>query len=178
MILVVVYQFTILAFLTISEDYASGTGLYCDTLLSCLLTNLDMGARNGGGIGNVLPTAAPENYWIRLLFDTLFYVVVIVILQNVSFGIIIDTYAELRDQEARLMEDVYASCFVCGVTRGKLEMRGESFLAHIKDKHSLFNYICYVVYLKHKNCSGTEAIIKAQISRFDTSFFPLDKEAE
>ena len=178
MILVVVYQFTILAFLTISEDYASGTGLYCDTLLSCLLTNLDMGARNGGGIGNVLPTAAPENYWIRLLFDTLFYVVVIVILQNVSFGIIIDTYAELRDQEARLMEDVYASCYVCGVTRGKLEMRGESFLAHIKDKHSLFNYICYVVYLKHKNCSGTEAIIKAQISHFDTSFFPLDKEAE
>ena len=178
MIVVVVYQFTMVSFLTISHDYAADQGLYCDTLLSCLLTNLDMGVRNGGGIGNVLPTATPPNFWIRLLFDTLFYVVVIVILQNVSFGIIIDTYAELRDQEARLMEDVYASCFVCGVTRGKLEMRGESFLAHIKDQHSLFNYLCYVVYLKHKSCSGSEALIKTQIARFDTSFFPLDKEAE
>ena len=177
MVVVVVYQFTLLAFLTIKDDYDPEQNLYCDTLLSCLVTNMDMGARNGGGIGNVLPSPSPSQYWIRLLFDTLFYVVVIVILQNVSFGIIIDTYAELRDQETRLMEDVYESCFVCGVTRGHLELRGESFLSHIQDKHSLFNYICYVVYLKHKHCSGSEAVIKSQILKFDTSFFPLDKEA-
>lgn len=53
----------------------------------------------GGGIGDGLGMApySDDKYSYRILFDLLFFVLVIIILLNIVFGIIIDTFAELRD---------------------------------------------------------------------------------
>ena len=54
----------------------------------------------GGGIGEAIAIIPPadEKYHARVIFDLLFFVVVIIILLNIVFGIIIDTFAELRDE--------------------------------------------------------------------------------
>lgn len=72
---------------------------YCDTLLNCFASTSIVGIRAGGGIGEWIGQAAKEDeeYWWRIIFDLSFFVIVIIILLNIVFGIIIDTFAELRD---------------------------------------------------------------------------------
>lgn len=75
----------------------------CMSLMHCFLSTLNYGVRMGGGIGEFLPaqTFIPENrlaYYIRFAYDLSFFLLVITILLNVIFGIIIDTFAQLRAQ--------------------------------------------------------------------------------
>ena len=58
--------------------------------------------RSGGGIGDVLrPIEFGEaGHTARFLYDTAFYYLIIVLLMNLLFGIIIDTFADLRTEKA------------------------------------------------------------------------------
>jgi len=70
---------------------------------------LDKGLRFGGGIGDVTEPIhwnnSRERYWFKLVHDASFHIVVKVILLNVLFGIIIDTFAQMRDEEAKKVND-------------------------------------------------------------------------
>ena len=70
----------------------------CDTLKMCFLSILNQGLRNGGGIGDVLrpPSSAEPLYLLRVMYDMMFYFLVIIIVLNLIFGVIIDTFADLR----------------------------------------------------------------------------------
>ena len=56
-----------------------------------------MGLRSGGGIGDALLFANlredQQDYYTRVVFDLVFFIVITIILLNVVFGIIIDTFA-------------------------------------------------------------------------------------
>ena len=56
------------------------------------------GLRNGGGIGDVLrsPSNNESLFAFRVLYDMLFFFIVIIIVLNLIFGVIIDTFADLR----------------------------------------------------------------------------------
>jgi len=59
--------------------------------------------RAGGGIGDVL-TSPPMHsdipfYSQRVLYDVSFFIIINIIWLNIIFGIIIDTFAELRDNK-------------------------------------------------------------------------------
>ena len=58
--------------------------------------------RSGGGIGDVLePVSFGEaGLTARFVYDTTFYYLIIVLLMNLLFGIIIDTFADLRTEKA------------------------------------------------------------------------------
>ena len=75
----------------------------CDIIWHCFLTVIEQGLRAGGGIGDVLviPSFDSKNYAYsrRFFFDLLFFILIVIILLNIIFGIIIDTFAELRDQK-------------------------------------------------------------------------------
>jgi inositol 1,4,5-triphosphate receptor type 3 len=75
----------------------------CSNYPHCFLTFLGFGMRSGGGIGEQIfyPDYQSEtsDYWIRFLNDFLFFVLISIIYLNILFGIIIDTFAELRDQK-------------------------------------------------------------------------------
>ena len=72
----------------------------CTDLKHCFLSTINYGLRNGGGIGDsMLPQsyADKENYYLRFVFDLAFFMLIVIILLNIVFGIIIDSFAELRD---------------------------------------------------------------------------------
>ena len=54
----------------------------CDTLLLCLITTMNQGLRNGGGIGDVLrPPSMHEPFFLpRVLYDMLFFFILIIVL--------------------------------------------------------------------------------------------------
>ena len=63
-----------------------------------------MGVRSAGGVADVMssPSLDTEDYYTRLLFDLLFFVIVIVLLQNIILAVIIDMFAELQHKRVQM----------------------------------------------------------------------------
>ena len=54
-------------------------------------------------------------FFIRFLYDLSFFlIVIIIIIQNLIFGVIIDTFADLRAEKNRKEEMLKNTCFICG----------------------------------------------------------------
>ena len=50
-----------------------------------------------------------------------FFVVVIIVMLNIIFGVIIDAFAELRDADKARKQDIESRCLVCGLEKYELE---------------------------------------------------------
>lgn len=78
---------------------------------------LDKGLRTDGGIGDITESIhfndEREKFFVKLAHDSSFHIVVKVIMLNVLFGIIIDTFAQLRDEKAEKENDMMNFCFIC-----------------------------------------------------------------
>lgn len=77
----------------------------CENMLSCLVYVTDFGLRNGGGIADshvTLPIEDGSKFYLKIVFNLAFFIFINLVSLNIIFGIIIDTFAELRDdQQAR-----------------------------------------------------------------------------
>ena len=52
---------------------------------------------------------------LRFVYDlTFFLIVIVIIFQNLIFGVIIDTFADLRAEKNRKEEQLKNDCFICG----------------------------------------------------------------
>jgi hypothetical protein len=82
-------------FVTIDEDDNRPYNLYCSDLETCLFTTINAGIRAGGGLGDAMsqPVKGDGNYVLRYIFDIFFFLVINIILMNIFFGIIIDSFA-------------------------------------------------------------------------------------
>lgn len=50
----------------------------------------------------------------RVIYDLLFFFMVIIIVLNLIFGVIIDTFADLRSEKQKKEEVLKTTCFICG----------------------------------------------------------------
>lgn len=50
----------------------------------------------------------------RVVYDLLFFFIVIIIVLNLIFGVIIDTFADLRSEKQGKEEILKTTCFICG----------------------------------------------------------------
>ena len=75
----------------------------CSSLPHCFLTLLNFGMRSGGGIGETLLypsyTEDTSKFMGRFVLDLLFFFMINTIYLDILFGIIIDTFEELRNAE-------------------------------------------------------------------------------
>ncbi|KAG8142582.1 hypothetical protein E2320_005792 [Naja naja] len=72
----------------------NGRSIILTAVLALILVYLfSIGLRNGGGVGDVLrkPSKAEPLFAARVVYDLLFYFIVIIIVLNLIFGVIIDT---------------------------------------------------------------------------------------
>jgi hypothetical protein len=172
---ILIYLFSIGAFVYFSKYYQHDEGLFCEDLWDCFWTTLNRGIRDNG---DFLEKPSPEQYWGRMLFDMMFFLIIIIILLNIIFGIIIDTFAELRDQRTQVLEDIHNKCYICGNDRSVIELKsivpgGWSY--HFMREHSLFAYLSFLIYLDEKiiyDCSGLEKHCKECFMKKDTTFMP------
>lgn len=49
-----------------------------------------------------------------MIYDLLFFFMVIIIVLNLIFGVIIDTFADLRSEKQKKEEILKTTCFICG----------------------------------------------------------------
>lgn len=99
-----------------SDDDDESKERACDSLLMCIITTLNHGLRNGDGIGDVLrsPSSGESLFVARVIYDLLFFFIVIIIILNLIFGVIIDTFADLRSEKQQKGEILKNTCFICG----------------------------------------------------------------
>ena len=54
------------------------------------------------------------------MYDMVFFFIVIIIVLNLIFGVIIDTFADLRSEKQNKEEIIKNSCFICGESKSDL----------------------------------------------------------
>ena len=129
----------------------------CETAFACFINVLNFGIRSGGGIGDVIQPIPYEGhntasfFWMAI-FNLSFYVIVIILLLSIIFGMIIDTFGEIRDENIKMRNNRRNICSVCGLERAEIEKYAD-FEQHRAIEHSKWTYVFYVAYLldKQKN---------------------------
>ncbi|XP_069484568.1 inositol 1,4,5-trisphosphate-gated calcium channel ITPR2 isoform X4 [Ambystoma mexicanum] len=159
------------------EEEENGIERTCDTLLMCIVTVLNQGLRNGGGVGDVLrkPSKDEPLFAARVVYDLLFYFIVIIIVLNLIFGVIIDTFADLRSEKQKKEEVLKTTCFICGLERDKFDNKTVSFEEHIMSEHSMWHYLYFIVLVKVKDpteYTGPESYVAQMIAEKNLDWFP------
>ncbi|KAM9375957.1 inositol 1,4,5-trisphosphate-gated calcium channel ITPR2 isoform 2-T2 [Pholidichthys leucotaenia] len=182
-----VYFFSIIGFLFLKDDFRMEVDplpppdnrieRVCDTLAMCIITVLNQGLRNGGGVGDILRRPSKEEplFAARVVYDLLFFFVVIIIVLNLIFGVIIDTFADLRSEKQRKEEILKTTCFICGLERDKFDNKTVSFEEHIKSEHSMWHYLYFLVLVRVKDpteYTGPESYVAQMIAEKNLDWFP------
>uniref|UniRef100_H3A1P5 Inositol 1,4,5-trisphosphate receptor n=1 Tax=Latimeria chalumnae TaxID=7897 RepID=H3A1P5_LATCH len=160
----------------ISEE-ETGKEHTCETLLMCIVTVLSHGLRSGGGVGDVLRKPSKEEplFAARVIYDLLFFFMVIIIVLNLIFGVIIDTFADLRSEKQKKEEVLKTTCFICGLERDKFDNKTVTFEEHIKEEHNMWHYLCFIVLVKVKDSTeytGPESYVAEMIKEHNLDWFP------
>lgn len=157
----------------------------CDSTIHCYLTLIDLGIRAGGGIGDQLPHVSyPEStyYYVgRFFYNITFHIFVILILSNIFFGIIVDAFGDLRDEQFQIDNDILNVCFICQITRDSSINKNIDFKKHIYDDHRMWNYVYFLTYLHMENpnnFSALENYVWDKLERKDIQWIPIVKNDE
>ena len=190
----IVYLFTWFAFYYFSELFEFSELLnvnydiyeeekLCSSMIQCYLTMLNYGVRSGGGIGDVLPKLSykfsPGYFVAGFFYVVLFHIFVIWIMINLFFGIIVDTFAALREKTYKIEEDKKNTCYICQITRDGAMNKNINFEKHIKNVHNIWHYVYFIAYLhinNEKNFKSLETIVLKKIKEGDTSWLPIGEE--
>uniref|UniRef100_A0A8C2JSG9 Inositol 1,4,5-trisphosphate receptor n=1 Tax=Cyprinus carpio TaxID=7962 RepID=A0A8C2JSG9_CYPCA len=164
-------------FFNVFVEEEDNTERACDTLLMCIVTVLNHGLRNGGGVGDVLrrPSKNEPLFPARVVYDLVFYFIVIIIVLNLIFGVIIDTFADLRSEKQKKEEILKTTCFICGLERDKFDNKTVSFEEHIKFEHNIWHYLYFIVLVREKNktdYTGPESYVALMIKNKNLDWFP------
>nr|XP_015202835.1 PREDICTED: inositol 1,4,5-trisphosphate receptor type 1 isoform X14 [Lepisosteus oculatus] len=149
----------------------------CESLLMCIVTVLSHGLRSGGGVGDVLRKPSKEEplFAARVIYDLLFFFMVIIIVLNLIFGVIIDTFADLRSEKQKKEEVLKTTCFICGLERDKFDNKTVTFEEHIKEEHNMWHYLFFIVLVRVKDSTeytGPESYVAEMIKEHNLDWFP------
>ena len=188
--LVILYIYTTISFFYLQDtiyDYAInafdsdwvGENM-CESMFFCYVTIIDKGLTLGGGIGDYTEAInyekSPQKYAVKLFHDASFHIVVNVIMLNILAGIVIDTFALLRNTKNEMQEDKKGKCYICNIERATFDKESEGgFDRHIVKDHHLWFYVFYIVHLKYKDdteMTGIESYVNELKAKNDQTWMP------
>jgi inositol 1,4,5-triphosphate receptor type 1 len=114
---------------------------------------MNVGLRNGGGIAdsmNPYEFGKDSKFGWKIVFDLSYFILINTIILNIVFGIIVDTFGDMRDEQFRRDEIVENTCLVCLNEKKEILETKNEFDDHIEHQHNIWNYVYFLNYLKHK----------------------------
>ena len=108
-----------------------------------------------------------------------FFIFVSTIMGNVTFGIIVDTFGELRDETYNYENDKKNICFICQLSRDGCLLKNIDFDSHINNDHNIWNYVdflCNLHLYDPNNFSRIEGYVWDKLSENDFGWIPLDTD--
>ena len=157
----------------------------CMELKQCFYTHFLFGPRSTGGVSDVIQDISYSDehklhYLARFLFDLLFFCIINIITMNIVFGIIIDSFASLRSEKNKLMQDMHDKCFIYSLPRTTFDNVSNGFRDHKLREHNMWMYLyfMYNVSFKHKyKLRGIEIDVSEQKNDFNVTMMPLMRAA-
>ena len=156
---------------------------FCHSSVQCLLVLINYGTRSGGGIGDKLPTLSFKNdynnYISRFFYDMSFYIIVIMVMGNITFGLIVDSFGSLRDETYNYEKDKEDKCFICQISRDGCLLKSIDFNSHVNDTHNIWNYVdflCYLHLYDPNNFTRVEGFVWDKLSGKDFGWIPIDND--
>jgi inositol 1,4,5-triphosphate receptor type 3 len=128
---------------------------FCFSSVQCYLFFMSRGSLSNGGISNDIERISYKddvgNFMGRFFFDVLFFLLISLYIGKMFLSFIIDTFGELRSQNADNTNDKENICFICQISRDECLMKNIDFDKHIKYVHNMWNYVYYLNYLYVNN---------------------------
>ena len=108
--------------------------------------------------------------------DLGYFVVVVILLPNFIFGILIDTFARLREEREAHEDQVDNHCFVCSKQRGDWATP-KLFERHTDSEHNAMDYVFFMAHVSSKSdddLNGFEQHVRDMMDKNDVDWFPID----
>jgi len=119
----------------------------------------------------------------RFSVDLLFFLIICLVLLNIIFGIIIDTFSDLRMAKLENQRKIINTCFICGIDRVVFDRAADrnaviGFKRHILKDHSMWAYLYFMVFLRlqdRDDDDGLELYVRKLVEAKDTQWFPTGR---
>ena len=185
-LLIIIFIFSVFEFMIMRKYYYSNDymdisdneiNLYCDTIYYCFLSILHYGI-NPNNILLIGSDIARNNsiFFIKLVLDILLFGLIIPLSTTIFFSIIINAFKEYYEIIKEKQKLIKERCFICGISRYKLDREEKGWIYHYKREHNIYSYIYFLVGLKNKNykeCDGIEKYVKKCIEKEELIFLPI-----
>ena len=157
LLIFIVYFYSNLGFFYLNDNFKADIendipDNYCLCLSFCFMTNFDAGIRaRGGAADQMVRISFGRNrtlYYSRIVYDVSYFLICIIIMIDLVFGIILGTFSDMREKERKYDNDKINNCFICHINRETVEKKKEDFQSHRDKKHYLWNYVNYMIFLK------------------------------
>ncbi|ESO91009.1 hypothetical protein LOTGIDRAFT_163525 [Lottia gigantea] len=178
--LVVFYLYGIIGFALMRSMFDPKDYLYCNTLWQCTITVVRYGL-----IGDLFEVMNPhdnektfEKFGVVVLYHVSFFIFITTIGLNIIFGIIVDTFSELRDLKWTAESDMRDICFICSRNSYDFEHHGKGFDHHVRYEHNMWAYIFFFIHLngtKVNDYTALEMYVYKLLQKENFDFFPLDR---
>lgn len=152
----------------------------CNTLMRCFQLTVDFGLRSSGGVGDYMDMDRAA-LGMRNILDLLYFIIILVILLNIIFGIIIDTFSELRQEKLERVDKTLNFCFICGKTKLEFDRAStepHGFVRHIRQEHYMWNYLRFMIFLWEQDQDdddGLELYVRQCLEKSDYTWFPMNR---
>ena len=178
---IVIYIFSVIGFALFYQqaqstvEPGSPNYVFCRTLYECFISI------GRWGLVETVAVILPQRTMNfvgeidRIIYDLLFFIIITVIGLNIVFGIIVDTFSELRDEKYSQEKDMKSVCFICGIENYLFDRKGKGFKTHVKHEHNMWDYYSFFLYLDSVDPSdhtATESFVFKKLEGNETIFFP------
>ena len=136
LLIFLVYFYSNIGFFYLNDNFAADIendipDNYCLCLSFCFMTNFDAGIRARGGAADQMIRISFERnkhtYYHRLIYDISYFLICIIIMIDLVFGIILGTFSDMREKERKHDNDKINHCFICHITREIIEKKKRGF---------------------------------------------------
>ena len=167
LLIFIVYFYSNIGFFYLNDNFQADIendipDNYCLCLSFCFMTNFDAGIRARGGAADQMIRISFERhdklYFTRIIYDITYFLICIIIMIDLVFGIILGTFSDMREKERKHASDKINNCFICHINRETVEKRKEDFKFHRDKKHYLWNYVDYLIFLKFSEAHELNAM--------------------
>eukprot|EP01126_Amoeba_proteus_P055995 TRINITY_DN698_c0_g3_i2.p1 TRINITY_DN698_c0_g3~~TRINITY_DN698_c0_g3_i2.p1 ORF type:complete len:655 (+),score=99.61 TRINITY_DN698_c0_g3_i2:373-2337(+) len=143
----------------VPTEEAYGMSTPCMSLVQCFFTNLHFGLSSGGQLYQFVTPSVLVDPWTDELtsetiawtiYSVIFFFVIAVIIMNVIFAIIVDTFGRHRDIQEEAARGLDSRCFICSLERDIFLQSAKDFNFHTESEHNKLHYLYYFAYLQDK----------------------------
>ena len=134
----------------------------CESLLYCFLTMINNGLRWHCGVGKITRSESYIlHFWPfvhRFAFDLIFFWLIEGIMLKIVYGMILDSFGELRQAHYLIEQDMANNCFICNVEKDECEKNNISFQEHCNEVHNVWDYAFYMITLRMQEASTLNSL--------------------